>query len=61
MLSKNKIHTKFFHPRGFFGIPFTPLVGIKAPAIAVEVGLKNKQDWQQIIDPLIIAIERIMQ
>lgn len=51
--------SKFFRPRGIFGIPFVPLVGIKAPAIAVEVGLKNKQDWQHIIDPLVIAIERI--
>ena len=57
----NKTISKFFKPRGCIGIPFTPLVGIKAPAIAVEVGLKNKQDWQQIIDPLVIAIERIMQ
>ena len=58
---RNRTISKFFSPRGFIGIPFTPLVGIKAPAIAVEVGLKNKQDWQQIIDPLVIAIERIMQ
>lgn len=58
---QDKKSSKFFRPQGLFGIPFTPLVGIKAPAIAVEVGLKNKQDWQQIIDPLIVAIERIMQ
>ncbi|MDP3788714.1 MAG: N-acetylmuramoyl-L-alanine amidase [Candidatus Chromulinivorax sp.] len=58
---RDKQCSKFFSPRGFFGIPFTPLLGIKAPAIAVEVGLKNKQDWQHIIDPLVIAIERIMQ
>jgi N-acetylmuramoyl-L-alanine amidase len=51
---------KFFLPRGLFGIPCIPLIGIKAPAIAIEVGLKNKQDWQAIIDPLIIAIERII-
>ena len=53
--------SKFFSPRGLFGIPFVPLVGIKAPAIALEVGLKNKQDWQHITDPLVFAIERIMQ
>ena len=57
---QNKECSKFFKPRGLFGIPFIPLVGIKAPAIAIEIGLKNKQDWQAIIDPLIIAIERIM-
>lgn len=53
-------YAKFFKPHGLFGIPFTPLIGIKAPALAVEVGLKNKQDWQQIIDPLILAIESII-
>lgn len=57
---QNKSISKYFQPRGLFGIPFTPLVGIKAPAIAVEVGLKNKHDWQQIIDPLIIGISRII-
>lgn len=56
----NKECSKFFKPCGFFGIPFTPLLGIKSPALAIEIGLKNKQDWQLIIDPLIIAIERIM-
>lgn len=56
----NKEHAKHFQPRGLFGIPFVPLIGIKAPAIAIEVGLKNKQDWQAIIDPLLVAIERIM-
>ena len=56
----NKNYAKFFQPRGFFGIPFTPLLGIKAPALALEVGLKNKQDWQQIIDPLVAAIESII-
>ena len=53
--------SKFFQPRGLFGMPFIPLMGIKAPAIAIEVGLKSKKDWQAIIDPLLIAIERIMQ
>jgi N-acetylmuramoyl-L-alanine amidase len=58
---QDKKCSKFFKARGFFGIPFTPLVGIKSPAIAIEVGLKNKQDWQKIIDPIVIAIERIIE
>ena len=57
---ENKNISKFFQPRGLFGIPFTPLIGIKAPAIAIEAGLKNKQDWQQLIEAIIIAIERIV-
>ncbi len=56
----HKEHAKHFQPRGLFGLPFVPLIGIKAPAIAIEVGLKNKEDWQAIINPLLVAIERIM-
>ncbi len=58
---QNKKISKYFEPRGLFGVPFQPLIGIQAPAIAVEVGLKNKQDWQNIIDPLVQALERIIQ
>ncbi len=58
---QDKQCSKYFQPYGLFGIPFLPLIGIKSPAIAIEVGLKNKQDWQRIIDPMITAIERIIQ
>ena len=58
---QDKQISKHFEPHGLFGIPFQPLIGIQAPAIAVEVGLRNKQDWRNIIDPLVTAIERIIQ
>lgn len=57
---QDKNISKHFEAQGLFGIPFQPLVGIKAPAIAVEVGLKNKQDWRHVIDPLVTTIERII-
>jgi len=60
VLQDQKI-VKFFKPQGLYGIPFKPLLGIKSPAIAIEVGLKNKSDWQEIINPLVIAIERIIK
>ena len=60
VLQDKKI-SKYFEPRGLFGVPFQPLIGIQAPAIAVEIGLKNKQDWHNIIDPLVQALERIIQ
>lgn len=31
--------------RGVFGLPFKPLVGIKVPALAIEIGLRNKDEW----------------
>lgn len=57
---QNKNYSKYFQPIGLFAIPFTPLLGIKAPALAVEVGLKNKNDWHHVIEPLMLAIERII-
>jgi len=39
-------YEKLFEVKGIFKIPFKPLVGIKAPAFAIEVGLKNKDDWK---------------
>jgi len=57
---QNKKISKYFEARGFFGIPFKPLIGIKAPALAVEIGLKHKNDWKNIIDPLVQSIEKII-
>jgi len=57
---QNKKISKHFEPRGLFGIPFKPLLGIKSPALAFEIGLKNKNDWQHIIDPLVQALEKII-
>lgn len=52
--------SKFFMAHGLIGMPFLPLIGIKAPALALEVGLQNKKDWQMLIDPLVAAIEKII-
>jgi hypothetical protein len=58
---EDKNVSKHFKTRGFFGIPFQPLLGIKAPAIAIEAGLTKKNDWKNIIQPIINALERIIQ
>ena len=57
---KNKTISPFFEPHQLFGIPFKPLLGIKAPALAIEVGLRNKEDWKHIISPLINALEKVI-
>ena len=38
--------------KGVYKIPFKPLIGIKAPAIGLEIGLKNRSDWHQYLEPL---------
>ncbi len=46
--------------KGFYGIPFKPLIGIKSPAIAMEAGLKNSNDWQNLITPTVEAFRLII-
>lgn len=52
--------SKFFKIRGLYGIPFKPLIGIQAPALALEVGLHYKQDWKHLISPIVNALESII-
>ncbi len=37
-------------------LPIKPLIGIVAPSIAIEAGLKNKELWQSYVEPLAQAI-----
>lgn len=41
-------------------LPFAPLLGISAPAFALEIGLAKKKDWMMIKQPLILGIESII-
>jgi len=49
-----------FDIKGPYGPPFKPLIGIKCPAIAIEAGLKQANDWQQYIKPLIASLGPII-
>lgn len=54
-------YKKQFDCKGPYAVPLHPLIGIKAPAILIEVGLKHKDDWEQLIEPLVIAIEAVVK
>lgn len=41
-------------------IPFKPLVGISAPAIGIELGIKKKDDWKELAPILRRSIEQII-
>lgn len=56
---ENKTVNLFFITRGLFALPFKPLVGIKAPCLAIEAGLAHTNDFKQIIKPLITCIKEI--
>lgn len=45
-----------FTVNGPYGIPFKPLLGIARPALACECGLKNKDDWKQLVPILADAL-----
>ncbi len=52
---------QLFDVKGLYGLPFGPLIGIKAPAIAFEAGLKNKTFWKIYLEPLAQAINNLIQ
>lgn len=48
-LKSSLIATKVADVRGVYGLPFKPLVGIKVPAMAIEIGLRNKDEWARYV------------
>lgn len=49
-------YKKQFDCKGPYKLPLKPLIGIKAPAIVIEAGLKHKDDWVGLIEPLMMGI-----
>ncbi len=58
---RNDTYKKSFDVKGPYGIPFKPLIGVKAPAIAFEIGLKNKSDWTNYVAPLTECLNNLVQ
>lgn len=54
-------HAKLFSCKGIYKLPFKPLIGIKAPAFAFEAGLKTRDDWQQLIEPIAASLHPILE
>ncbi len=53
--------TNCYSCKSFLGMPFKPLVGIRAPALGIEIGLKNKEDWLRFVQPIAQALFAITQ
>ena len=49
--------TSLFTIRGPFKMPFKPLIGIKVPAIGIEISLKQDDDWTSLVDPFVASLE----
>jgi hypothetical protein len=49
-------YESLFSVAGPYALPIKPLIGIISPSISIEIGLKNKDSWQQFVEPLVEAI-----
>lgn len=54
-------YTQHYSVDGVYKIPFKPLIGIKAPAIAYEIGLKHPQDWSLAIEATTASLASIIK
>lgn len=57
----NESFTALCDIKGPYALPFKPLIGIKSPAIAIEIGLKKATDWQNYIEPIMESLEPIIE
>lgn len=46
--------------QGIYSFPCKSLLGIQAPALTLEIGLKSKNDWPRFVEPLAICIEKLI-
>ena len=44
---------QLFTVHGLYTLPFAPLIGIKKPALALEIGLKQKDNWKLLLNQLL--------
>lgn len=54
-------YQSLFSVAGGYHLPIKPLVGIIAPSITIEAGLKNKEAWLQYVEPLALAIIEVLK
>lgn len=50
-----------FSAQGTYALPLQSLIGIQAPALCLELGLIESQDWKLLIKPLAASIAAILQ
>lgn len=52
MITKNLLNQKQIAVFGVYKMPFKPLMGVNAPAFAIEVGIHSMDDMSTLIDQL---------
>ena len=57
-------YKKYFECEGShalpFALPFKPLIGIAAPALAIEASIRMKRDWTTMVEPLAQSLHPII-
>lgn len=53
-------YKSLFTVKGPYAMPFEPLIGIKVPAIGLEMSLKRDDDWSVFTDPLVASLDPIV-
>ena len=65
LLFKKELSQQKYHAlctvAGPYSLPIKPLIGIVAPSITCEVGLKSKESWSYCSEPLAQAIIAVME
>lgn len=47
--------------QGSYAFPYRPLIGIKAPALGIELSLKNKSDWSECITAVAHSLASVIK
>ena len=50
-----------FTVHGPYRVPFKPLVGIKVPALGLEMSLQQDGDWTVFVDPIVASLDQIVR
>lgn len=51
--------SKYFDFCGVFSVPFKPLIGVKAPAVAIEIGLNKKDDFNNLTEVFLDIVDKL--
>ncbi len=54
-------YSSLFSVSESYALPIKPLIGIIAPSLCIEVGLKNKDSWRQLVEPLVESIMEMIE
>ena len=55
------MYQSMFTIAGVYHLPIKPLIGVVAPSVCIEMGLKNKESWINYVEPLARSVIGALQ